>query len=79
MLSHDNITWTARTVLNVFSADPQERMCSFLPLSHIAVCMYVYVDVYVCVCVRGARALWEQASLLQERQCGQKHITACLC
>ena len=41
--SHDNITWTAATVLGVFSADENERMVSYLPLSHIAAAM---LDVY---------------------------------
>lgn len=43
MISHDNVTWTASTVLDVFAASVHERMVSFLPLSHVAAAM---LDVY---------------------------------
>lgn len=37
MLSHDNLTWTADTVLNnIFNVSTNDRMLSYLPLSHIA-------------------------------------------
>ena len=37
MLSHDNITWTARILANSFDLSGQnERIVSYLPLSHIA-------------------------------------------
>jgi len=36
MLSHRNITWTARCLIGVFGVGPDEDVVSFLPLSHIA-------------------------------------------
>jgi len=36
MLSHRNITWTARRLAEVFQATGEEEVVSFLPLSHIA-------------------------------------------
>ena len=37
MVSHDNITWTANTVLaNIFNISTDDRLVSYLPLSHIA-------------------------------------------
>lgn len=36
MLSHHNITWTARCLSGVFGVGPDEDVVSFLPLSHIA-------------------------------------------
>lgn len=40
MLSHDNYTWTAKSCLQKFDLKPnaqqQERIISYLPLSHVA-------------------------------------------
>lgn len=36
MISHDNITWTSSLVGEVLSCGPEDRMVSYLPLSHIA-------------------------------------------
>ncbi len=37
MLSHDNLTFTARRLCEIFSLrDGQERLVSYLPLSHVA-------------------------------------------
>lgn len=38
MLSHDNYTWTAKSSLSKYGLDPlnQERLVSYLPLSHVA-------------------------------------------
>lgn len=36
MLSHRNITWTGRCLIDVFAVDADEDVVSFLPLSHIA-------------------------------------------
>ncbi len=36
MISHDNITWTARGALESLGAQDGDRMISYLPLSHIA-------------------------------------------
>lgn len=43
MISHDNITWTAKSILDIFHATHAERMVSYLPCSHIAAAM---LDVY---------------------------------
>ncbi|MCX4240241.1 AMP-dependent synthetase/ligase [Paraliomyxa miuraensis] len=36
MITHDNITWTARTALESLDASDGDRMISYLPMSHIA-------------------------------------------
>lgn len=36
MITHDNITWTARTALPLIGLQPGESLLSYLPLSHIA-------------------------------------------
>ncbi len=36
MLSHGNIVWTARQLVDVFTTHSEEDLVSFLPLSHIA-------------------------------------------
>lgn len=36
MISHDNITWVAKQILGMVDAGPEERIISYLPLSHIA-------------------------------------------
>ncbi len=36
MLSHDNLAWTASTVVDLVSATSADRLLSYLPLSHIA-------------------------------------------
>jgi len=36
MLSHDNVTWTSRTVVPTLNLKGEERLVSYLPLSHIA-------------------------------------------
>jgi long-chain-fatty-acid--CoA ligase ACSBG len=36
MLSHDNVTWTARTTCPLLQLGDNERIVSYLPLSHIA-------------------------------------------
>ncbi len=36
MLSHDNLTWTVSTALDMFSINANDRLVSYLPLSHIA-------------------------------------------
>jgi long-chain acyl-CoA synthetase len=36
MLTHENLLWTIRAVLEVVPAGPDDRFLSFLPLSHIA-------------------------------------------
>eukprot|EP00735_Rhodelphis_limneticus_P003574 TRINITY_DN1505_c0_g1::TRINITY_DN1505_c0_g1_i1::g.28184::m.28184 TRINITY_DN1505_c0_g1::TRINITY_DN1505_c0_g1_i1::g.28184 ORF type:complete len:655 (+),score=175.46,sp/Q5ZKR7/ACBG2_CHICK/50.46/0.0,AMP-binding/PF00501.23/1.1e-88,Cas_Cas2CT1978/PF09707.5/0.0057,Cas_Cas2CT1978/PF09707.5/6.4e+03 TRINITY_DN1505_c0_g1_i1:51-1967(+) len=43
MISHDNITWTASTIVDMLSLGPDTQMISYLPLSHIAAQM---IDVY---------------------------------
>ncbi len=36
MISHDNIIWTARQVINTINAGSDDHIISYLPLSHIA-------------------------------------------
>ncbi len=36
MITHDNITWTAKSALPLISLQPGEAIVSYLPLSHIA-------------------------------------------
>lgn len=43
MLSHDNLTWTAKSVSDLVEINNNDRIVSFLPLSHIAACM---IDIY---------------------------------
>lgn len=46
MLSHDNIVWTTKTVINMvgLSTDNIEKIVSYLPLSHVAAQM---IDIYM--------------------------------
>jgi len=46
MISHDNVTWTTRNMAENFGLDLNctERLCSFLPLSHIAAQL---IDIHV--------------------------------
>ena len=36
MLSHDNITWTTKTIVEMVKSNSKDRLISYLPLSHIA-------------------------------------------
>ncbi|MEK7485005.1 MAG: AMP-binding protein [Planctomycetota bacterium] len=36
MISHDNLTWTAGSVVDTIHADEKEHLISYLPLSHVA-------------------------------------------
>ena len=45
MLSHDNVTWTSRIGMEQFSWQ-EERILSYLPLSHIAGCM---LDIFMAI------------------------------
>jgi len=36
MITHDNIVWTARKVVEIVEADHRDQLISYLPLSHIA-------------------------------------------
>ncbi|KAM9360186.1 long-chain-fatty-acid--CoA ligase ACSBG2-like [Symphorus nematophorus] len=48
MLSHDNVTWTARTALAVVDIKPAEEVIvSYLPLSHVAAQL---LDMWMCMC-----------------------------
>lgn len=47
MLSHDNVTWTARTAIAAINLQPgEEVVVSYLPLSHVAAQMF---DIWMCV------------------------------
>ncbi|XP_012733922.2 long-chain-fatty-acid--CoA ligase ACSBG2 isoform X2 [Fundulus heteroclitus] len=51
MLSHDNITWTARTVSKIINPNcGEEVLVSYLPLSHVAAQM---IDVWCCMSLAG--------------------------
>ena len=45
MLSHDNVTWTSRIGMEQFNWQ-EERILSYLPLSHIAGCM---LDIFMAI------------------------------
>jgi long-chain-fatty-acid--CoA ligase ACSBG len=47
MLSHDNITWTAKVVTNMINMNQKDQIVSFLPLSDIAT---MIVDIYGPMC-----------------------------
>ncbi|KJE88677.1 long-chain-fatty-acid-CoA ligase [Capsaspora owczarzaki ATCC 30864] len=36
MISHDNMTWTAQTCINILKVVPEDELISYLPLSHVA-------------------------------------------
>ncbi|KAI3372629.1 hypothetical protein L3Q82_023098 [Scortum barcoo] len=47
MLSHDNLTWTAHTALNMVNITyAEEVVISYLPLSHVAAQMF---DIWMCI------------------------------
>uniref|UniRef100_A0A1A8FR36 long-chain-fatty-acid--CoA ligase n=1 Tax=Nothobranchius korthausae TaxID=1143690 RepID=A0A1A8FR36_9TELE len=51
MLSHDNISWTARTVFKMINENyGEEVLVSYLPLSHVAAQM---VDIWGCMSLGG--------------------------
>ena len=43
MLSHDNVTWSSRMAIEHYNWN-QERLLSYLPLSHVAACL---IDCYM--------------------------------
>ncbi|XP_068616922.1 long-chain-fatty-acid--CoA ligase ACSBG2-like [Brachionichthys hirsutus] len=48
MLSHDNLTWTARVAISVVDLiKGEEVVVSYLPLSHVAAQMF---DMWMCIC-----------------------------
>jgi long-chain acyl-CoA synthetase len=40
MLTHDNLAWTAAQAVDLFGGGPEDRLLSYLPLSHIAEQMF---------------------------------------
>ncbi|XP_038560405.1 long-chain-fatty-acid--CoA ligase ACSBG2-like isoform X2 [Micropterus salmoides] len=47
MLSHDNLTWTSRTAVNMVDICPgEEVVVSYLPLSHVAAQLF---DIWMCL------------------------------
>ena len=51
MISHDNITWTTKVLMdNYMDLNHQDRIVSYLPLSHIAAQVLYYI-LFVLVCV----------------------------
>ncbi|XP_038155657.1 long-chain-fatty-acid--CoA ligase ACSBG2-like [Cyprinodon tularosa] len=61
MLSHDNITWTARTVSKVINPNcGEEVLVSYLPLSHVAAQM---IDIWCCMSLAGTAHFAEPDAL----------------
>ena len=60
MLSHDNLTFTAKTVCNVYHLKDNEVNVSYLPLSHIAAIM---MDLYVILQCQGTTYFADQNAL----------------
>ncbi|XP_024860843.1 long-chain-fatty-acid--CoA ligase ACSBG2-like isoform X2 [Kryptolebias marmoratus] len=61
MLSHDNITWTARTASVALNPNSkQEVIVSYLPLSHVAAQM---IDIWVCMSFAGTTYFAEPDAL----------------
>lgn len=62
MISHDNITWTALNAIQVIGGiGPEDRMISYLPLSHIAAQM---LDIH-CPLMSGACAYFAKPDALK--------------
>eukprot|EP00161_Ancyromonas_sigmoides_P011097 TRINITY_DN279_c1_g1_i9.p1 TRINITY_DN279_c1_g1~~TRINITY_DN279_c1_g1_i9.p1 ORF type:complete len:820 (-),score=470.30 TRINITY_DN279_c1_g1_i9:204-2639(-) len=56
MITHDNVTWTARTTSNVLEIDNDSQIISYLPLSHIAAQMVdIHAPLVSCGTVSFAR------------------------
>eukprot|EP00981_Chlorochromonas_danica_P006596 scaffold1438_cov173-Ochromonas_danica.AAC.1 len=52
MISHDNITWTARNVCDGYMIlGAEDRVVSFLPLSHVAAQL---IDIHCCLLIGGS-------------------------
>jgi long-chain-fatty-acid--CoA ligase ACSBG len=49
MLSHDNVTWSSRVSMEHYEWN-QEKLLSYLPLSHVAACL---IDCYMIMYVGG--------------------------
>ena len=47
MLSHDNVTWSSKISMEHYNFK-QERLLSYLPLSHVAACL---IDCYMTMSV----------------------------
>jgi len=62
MISHDNITWTARNMCsNYFDLGHKDRLVSYLPLSHIAASL---IDIY-CIIHMGGCTYFAQPDALK--------------
>jgi len=58
MISHDNVTWTASTLISIVEdgLSPADRMVSYLPLSHIAAQMLdIHAPLYSGMCLYFAQ------------------------
>lgn len=76
MLSHDNITWTARAHMEhnpIFSSEPM-RVLSFLPLSHIAPIMFELFVPFTCMSVYNQKAT---IFFAKSSSIGVKELTWC--
>lgn len=66
MISHDNLLFVAASVLERFSADENERMVSYLPLSHVAAFLLdIFGPLAVGFCVYFARPDALKGSLVE--------------
>ena len=76
MLSHDNITWTARAHVEhnpIFLSEPM-RVLSFLPLSHIAPIMFELFVPFTCMSVYNQKAT---IFFAESSSIGVKELTWC--
>jgi long-chain-fatty-acid--CoA ligase ACSBG len=71
MLSHDNITWTAKVCASLYNLTEDEHMISYLPLSHVAAAMLdIYMPLQMGVTIWFAQPDALKGSLLQT----MKHV-----
>ena len=67
MISHDNLTWTARTTLKALGVMPGDEALSYLPLSHVAEQITaIHGPMAAAVCVNFAESLDKLGENLKE-------------
>ncbi len=67
MLSHRNLTWMAQTSVEVYSCNSDERIVSYLPLSHIAEQIFsLYIPMHCGGCTAFAESLEALGDNLRE-------------
>ena len=60
MLSHDNITWSARVYAEDYKWEENETIVSYLPLSHLAP---LIMDGYMITCSGGTNFIADKNAL----------------